>query len=91
MFTHDFSPLLLAMFLALASLPHRSHRGLLAAMIFTLVIFWLPPVYFILVAFHGMYLMCPVLALFAISAVLSAKYAGQALSRENHQPEVLRT
>src|SRR6266568_431847 len=91
MFTHDFSPLLLAMFLALASLPHRSHRGLLAAMIFTLVIFWLPPVYFVLVAFHGMYLMCPVLALFAISAVLSAKYAGQALSRENHQPQVLRT
>lgn len=77
MFTHDFSPLLLGMFLAWASLPGRTHRGLRAAIIFTLVVFWLPPVYFALVAFHGMYLMCPVLALFAIAAAVSAKYAGE--------------
>ena len=78
MFTHDFSALLLANFIALSSLPARSHRGLRAAMIFTLVVFWLPPAYFILVGLHGMYLMCPVLLMFAIAAVMSAKYASQA-------------
>src|SRR5258705_9853585 len=51
MFTHDFSPLLLAMFLAWASLPTRSQGALRVALIFTLVVFWLPPVYFALVAF----------------------------------------
>ena len=86
MFTHDFSPLVLAMFIALGSLPSRSHRGLRIAMIFTLVVFWLPPAYFILVAFHRMYLMCPVLALLAIAAVLRAKYLGPALSPANHLP-----
>ena len=83
MFTHDFSPLLLALFIALANFAPRSQRGLRAAMVFTLVMLWLPPVYFVLVAFHGMFLMCPVLALFAVSAVLSAKYAGQSLLLEN--------
>ncbi len=83
MFAHDFSPLLLPMFLAWESLPPPSLRVLRAAMIFTLVVFWLSPVYFVLVALHGMYLMCPVLALFAISAVLIAKYAGKGLPTEN--------
>jgi hypothetical protein len=88
MFTHDFSPLLVAMFIALASLPSRGHRGVRAALIFTLVVLWLPPAYFILVAFHGMYLMCPVLALFAIAAVVSKKYVGRASLRENSRPQV---
>ena len=83
MFTHDFSPLLLAMFLAWAGVPARSQGALRVALIFTLVVFWLPPVYFALVAFHGMYLMCPVLGLFTISAVVSARYAGQGLLPEN--------
>ena len=83
MFTHDFSPLLLAMFLAWASLPMLSQGALRMALIFTLVVFWLPPVYFALVAFHGMYLMCPVLALFTISAAVSARYAGEGLLPEN--------
>jgi hypothetical protein len=90
MFTHDFSPLLLAMFIALASLPSRSEHGLRAAMIFTLVVLWLPPVYFALVAVHGMYLMCPVLFLFAVSAVLSRKYVSKDLSRESHRPQLTR-
>ena len=76
MFTHDFSPLLLAMFLGWAGLPSKDRRVLRAALIFALVVFWLPPVYFVLVAVHGMYLMCPVMALFVIAASLSAKYAG---------------
>ncbi len=90
MFTHDFSPLLLAMFIALATLPPRSQRGLRAATLFTLVVLWLPPVYFVLVAFHDMYLMCPVLLLFALSAVLIKKYGRQDLSRESHHPQLTR-
>jgi hypothetical protein len=90
MFTHDFSPLVLAMFIALDSLPPRNHRGLRVVVIFTLVVFWLPPVYFVLVASHGMYLMCPVLLLFALSAVLSKKYLSEDLSRESHHPQVTR-
>lgn len=83
MFTHDFSPLLLAMFLAWASLPSMKQRALRTAMIVTLLVFWLPPVYFVLVAIHGMYLMCPVLALFVIAAVVSAKYAHNEQVSEN--------
>ena len=90
MFTHDFSPLVLAMFIALASLPPRNHRVLRVVMIFTLVVFWLPPVYFVLVAFHGMYLMCPALLLFALSAVLSWKYSSKDLSRESDHPQLTR-
>jgi hypothetical protein len=90
MFTHDFSPLVLAMFIALASLPPRSHLGLRVVMIFTLIVFWLPPVYFVLVASHGMYLMCPVLLLFALSGVLSKKYSSEDLPRESHYPQATR-
>jgi len=75
MFTHDFSPLLLAMFLVWSSLPAPGHRGLRGALVFALLVFWLPPVYFALLAVHGMYLMCPVMALFAVAAVASAKPA----------------
>jgi uncharacterized membrane protein len=71
------------MFLAWVGLPARCQGTLRVALIFTLVVFWLPPVYFALVAFHGMYLMCPVLALFTISAVVSARYAGEGLGPEN--------
>ena len=73
MFTHDFSPLLLAAFLALAALPPRNHR-LRATVIFTLVVFWLPPIYFLLVALHRMYLMCPVLLIFVMAMFLAMKY-----------------
>jgi Glycosyltransferase family 87 len=73
MFTHDFSPLLLAMFIGLANLAPRGQQPLRAAMIFNLLIFWFPPIYFILVAVHGLYLMCPVLLLFVFTAVFTAR------------------
>jgi hypothetical protein len=90
MFTHDFSPLVLAMFIALASLPPQKYRVLRVVMIFTLVVFWLPPAYFVLVACHGMYLMCPVLLLFTLSAVVTKKYLRQGLPRESHHLQVTR-
>jgi len=79
MFTHDFSPLMLAMFLAAAGFSGSAvpaHRALRLAMKFTLVLFWFFPVYFLFVAWHCLYLMCPVLLLFAYSALLGAKYLG---------------
>ncbi len=79
------------MFIALASLPSRSQHGLRVAMIVTLVVLWSPPVYFALVAVHGMYLVCPVLMLFAVSAVMSKKYVSKDLSRQSHHPQLTRT
>jgi hypothetical protein len=77
MFTHDFSPLMLAMFLAAAGLSTsgvKGHRHLRIAMKLTLVWFWFFPIYFLFVAWHCLYLMCPILLLFAYSALLGAKY-----------------
>jgi hypothetical protein len=79
MFTHDFSPLMLAMFLAAAGFSNSSkagHRALPVTMTLTLVLFWFFPIYFLFVAWHCLYLMCPVLLLFAYSALLGAKYLG---------------
>lgn len=68
MFTHDFSPLLLAMFLAAAnvsgtSVTPQGSRYRFATLL-VLAILWAFPVYFLLVASHRMYLLCPVLLLF---------------------------
>jgi hypothetical protein len=79
MFTHDFSPLMLAMFLAAAGFSNSDATGngaLRIAMKLTLVLFWFFPIYFLFVAWHCLYLMCPVLLLFAYSALLGAKYLG---------------
>lgn len=76
MFTHDFSPLVLALFIALASVhafPNRSWRGV---MVCILTVFWFPPSYFTLVGTHLLYLMCPILFLFAVSLVLSVRTPG---------------
>jgi hypothetical protein len=76
MFTHDFSPLLLAMFLVAASLSgfNAVRPWLRIVLVATLALFWIFPVYFICVAWHCLYLMCPALALFVFSVLLSAKY-----------------
>jgi hypothetical protein len=77
MFTHDFSPLALALFLAAASFSRSDapgHRGLRIAMTTAIVLFWAFPIYFLFVAWHCLYLMCPLLLLFAYSALLGAKY-----------------
>ena len=63
MFTHDFSPLMLALLLVAAHFPSRAHPGLRWLLGITMALFWIPPVYFILVARHGLYLMFPLLAL----------------------------
>ena len=80
MFTHDFSPLLLAMLLVLAHFPgedRRRPRQLLKA---TLGIFWAWPIYFVLVAWHSLYLMLPVLLAFAMVAIRLATTQGGPLT-----------
>jgi glycosyl transferase family 87 len=73
MFTHDFSPLVLSLFIGAATVHVFSRRGWRAAMFCTLIVFWLPPIYFILVGTHLLYLMCPVLALFAVLLVAGGR------------------
>lgn len=62
MFTHDFSPLMLALLLVAAHFPSHAHPGLRWLLGITMALFWIPPLYFILVARHGLYLMFPLLA-----------------------------
>ena len=69
MFTHDFSPLMLALLLALAHFPSRDSPGLRFAVGTTVALFWLPLLYFALVAWHRLYLMFPLLLLFWITAL----------------------
>jgi glycosyl transferase family 87 len=79
MFTHDFSPLVLAMFLAMATFSGSraiNHRAMRITMTITVLLFWAFPIYFLFVAWHCLYLMCPLLLLFAYSALLGAKYLG---------------
>lgn len=75
MFTHDFSPLILAMFLSAAGLLRsRSGSSLVRyAIILNLISFWAFPIYFLFVAWHCMFLMCPILLLFIWAALTLAR------------------
>ena len=69
MFTHDLSPLLLAMFLVI---PHvTKDHGIVfrSALWTTLILLWIPAVYFALIAWHRMYLLFPALIVFAAIAM----------------------
>jgi hypothetical protein len=77
MFTHDFNPLILALFLVAANFPSQRHPGLRFTLMSTVVAFWTVPIYFLFVAWHCLYLLCPVLLLFAFSAMLASKYGGR--------------
>ena len=76
MFTHDFSPLILAMFLAAAHF-QKGVAGYRIPMAVSLAVFWSFPIYFLFVAWHCLYLMCPILFLFMYSGIRAAKYANR--------------
>jgi hypothetical protein len=76
MFTHDFSPLILAMFIAGAHLQQGIPRRNIAIAT-TLALFWIFPIYFVFVAWHCLYLMCPVLLLFVYLEIRAAEYASR--------------
>jgi len=75
MFTHDFSPLMLALLLAIAHFPGRTNPGLRLALGTTMVLFWLPPLYFVLVAWHWLYVMFPLLLVFWIATLKQSERA----------------
>jgi hypothetical protein len=73
MFTHDFSPLILAMLLvagrnstfSTASVPALARIGIRVA----LILFWTFPIYFLFVKWHSLYLLGPGLLIFLYGAV----------------------
>jgi hypothetical protein len=77
MFTHDFSPLILALLLAAAHSKGSYSRAKLPALITRVaaILFWTAPIYFLLVKWHRLYLMAPVLLGFIWGATRSVKFA----------------
>jgi len=73
MFTHDFSPMLLAMFIVAAELNRLQMNVGRRILTITLVVFWIFPVYFLCVTWHCLFVMCPVLLLFTWCAVRGAE------------------
>ena len=69
MFTHDLSPLLLAMFLVIPRVTKDHGIVLRSALWTTLILLWIPAVYFALIAWHRMYLLFPALIIFAAVAM----------------------
>jgi hypothetical protein len=78
MFTYDMSPLVLAMLLVTKYFPARSHTRLRVLLGTTLVMFWMPPLFLLLLARHKVYLWFPVLMFFLFGVF---KLAGTAPER----------
>jgi glycosyl transferase family 87 len=66
MFAHDLSPLALSMFLVLPHLGHRGAGGWTAVTFVCIVLCWIPPLYFLAIAGHSLYLLFPLLSLLAL-------------------------
>jgi hypothetical protein len=77
MLSHDLSPLMLAMLLVAGHFPSRGRSTLRLAVGTTLAFFWIPPLYFLLLAGHHLYLICPALVVFALSAFRLAGSANE--------------
>jgi hypothetical protein len=69
MFTHDLSPMLLSMFLVVGHISKSSKVVARIALFTSLGIFWLAPIYFLLLSWHCMFLLVPVLAGFAVGTI----------------------
>ena len=78
MFTHDFSPLILGMLTAGTAFFGKGWgmrpRFLGITGRATLILLWSFPLYFVLVAIHDLFLLCPILLLFTFTALFQAKY-----------------
>jgi hypothetical protein len=77
MFTHDLSPLLLAMLLVAAHFPRSDRPALHLTLGAALVVFWIPPLYFALVAWHCMYLWFLVLMVFMVGTLRLAESSAE--------------
>jgi hypothetical protein len=69
MFTHDLSPLLLAMLLVMAHFPGSDRPVLRATLATALTLFWIPFLYFALLAWHCVYLWFSVLMMFFLGTM----------------------
>ncbi len=85
MFTHDFSPLALGMFVAGTRLAALS-RGPRITLGLTLVVFWMFPLYFLFVKWHCLYLMAAVLLLFTWGCVQGGRSTGRDAESAELQP-----
>lgn len=83
MFTHDFAPLVIPMFLIAAQISQKKNQSTnyvaCLALRSTLVLFWMFPIYFLLVKWHCLFLMAPVLLVFVWAAMKQTE--GLQLSR----------
>ena len=68
MLSHDLSPLMLSMLLVLGHFPSQRRSALRITVGGSLAFFCIPPLYFVLLAGHHLYLVCPILVVFALSA-----------------------
>lgn len=73
MFTHDLSPLILAMLLVTANLSNCKQAWLRYTLLGCLILFWIPPVYFILLSQHQMNKLAGVLLVFALGTTALAR------------------
>jgi len=73
MFTYDLSPLMPAMLLVAGHFPGRSQALLRLILGTTLVMFWIPPLYLVLLARHCVYLWFPVLMAFMLGTLKLAE------------------
>ena len=64
MFTHDLSPLLLAMLLVMTRIPRDGWLSMRVLLWATLVLLWTPAIYIALIASHRMFMLFPVLIIF---------------------------
>ncbi|HKS75886.1 MAG TPA: glycosyltransferase family 87 protein [Terriglobales bacterium] len=84
MFTHDLSPMMLAMLLVLAHFSRRHQTWLRWTLAASLCLFWIPPLFFLLLAKHSSYLWVPVLLLFVWAIVKDAENAGGCLPEQSY-------
>ena len=83
MFTYDLSPLLLAMLVVAGYFPGRAHTLLRMVLGTILIMFWMPPLFLLLLARHQVYLWFPVLMLFMIGIFKLAGIPGEDLPSTN--------
>jgi hypothetical protein len=84
--SHDLSPLMLSLLLVAKHYPDRSSSILRWTLAATLGFFWFPPLYFGLLVTHHLYLICPVLMIFALLAFRLAGNSGGSIVMEEVMP-----
>ena len=86
MFTHDLSPMLLAMLLMVNHLPKGGHRTFRSVVLALLVVLWIPLIYFVLTAAHAAYVLFPVLMIFSFAALWLGTHASDVPHAEHATP-----